>query len=89
MSSEFGGTTVTENDTERLTTQLDAVKQVMADGKFRTLATIAEVVLLLTGRKATEASVSARLRDLRKEKFGCYTVERKSNGNGLFEYRVK
>lgn len=86
--SEFGGTTVTENDTERLTTQLDAVKQVMADGAWRNLERIAEVVFLLTGKKATEASVSARLRDLRKDKFGGYTVERKSAGNGLFLYRV-
>lgn len=86
--SEFGGTTVTENDTERLTTQLDAVKQVMADGQWRTLKQIADIVHLLTGKKATEASVSARLRDLRKVKFGSYTVERKSAGDGLFLYRV-
>jgi len=35
-----------------------------------------------------EASVSARLRDLRKEKFGGHVVERRAVKRGLFEYRV-
>lgn len=33
-------------------------------------------------------SVSARLRDFRKEKFGQHTVERRQIDKGLFEYRV-
>jgi uncharacterized membrane protein len=35
-----------------------------------------------------EASISARLRDLRKPKFGGYTVERQYVERGLFRYRV-
>lgn len=35
-----------------------------------------------------ESSVSARLRDLRKPKFGAYAVERRRVSGGVFEYRV-
>ena len=33
-------------------------------------------------------SISARLRDLRKPAFGGWTVERRYQGAGVFEYRV-
>ena len=35
-----------------------------------------------------EASISARIRDFRKDKFGGHTVERRRTDNGLFEYRL-
>lgn len=39
--------------------------------------------------KASETGISARLRDLRKVKFGAYVVERRRRGEGgLYEYRV-
>jgi len=40
--------------------------------------------------QAPEASVSARLRDLRKAKFGGYRVERQRvrEGRGLYHYRL-
>lgn len=84
----FGGDTVEQQDVDRLSTQLEAVREVMLDGKPRTLAELAQVVHLVTGKRATEASVSARLRDLRKEKFGGYLVERTRTDGGLFRYRV-
>ena len=84
----FGGSTVEATDAPRLLTQLDAVRQLMSDGLPRTLANIAVRVSEMIGRKATEASVSARLRDLRKVKFGSYTVERIPFGDGLFTYRL-
>ena len=37
---------------------------------------------------APEASVSARLRDLRKQKYGAHTIERRHIGSGLWEYRL-
>lgn len=49
---------------------------------FASLAAIAK----LTGDP--EASVSARLRDFRKLRFGGHTVERRYVEVGLFEYRV-
>lgn len=33
-------------------------------------------------------SISARLRDFRKEKFGSHTVERRAIDRSVFEYRV-
>lgn len=72
-------------DHNRLTKQLGRVFELMSDGKWRTLAQIA----LMTG--SPEASVSARLRDLRKEKFGGYSVKRRRVGEapqGLFSYKL-
>ena len=51
------------DDQERLSSLLERVKALMSDGNARTLAQIAQK----TG--GTESSVSARLRDLRKERF--------------------
>lgn len=88
MSSDFGGDTLTDADTPRLSSQLDAVRTIMSDGIGRTLAELAELVTQSIGKKATEASVSARLRDLRKPKFGGFKVDRESIGDGLFKYTV-
>lgn len=77
-----GGTFNQARDGVRLTGQWLRVTQCMQDGQWRSLRDISSV----TGDP--EASVSARLRDLRKEKFGSQTVERKYIDKGLFEYRV-
>ncbi len=72
-------------DENRLSRQLDRVRNLMLDGKWRTLFEIEQA----TG--APETSVSARLRDLRKIRFGNYCVERRRRGLphlGLHEYRV-
>lgn len=82
----FDGSTYSPDlDESRLTSQLDRVKTLMLDGKWRTLG---EISLVTQG---SEASISARLRDLRKERFGSYQVERRRRGDpsdGLFEYRI-
>lgn len=77
----FGGGTLSEDagSVERLTRLLDRVERYMSDGRWRTLADISAYC------RGTEASVSARLRDLRK--MG-YVVDRRRVGPGLFEYRV-
>ncbi len=80
-----GETYVPPLDHERLTKQLARVKAVMLDGRWRTLRELADE----TGDP--ESSISARLRDLRKEKFGAYVIERRRRGEGrcgLFEYRL-
>ena len=80
----FDGATVEAVDRERLMGQLAHVLALMSDGKWRTLKEIA-------GEKYSEAGVSARLRDLRKAKWGSYTVDRRRRGevkSGLFEYMV-
>lgn len=87
-SLDFDGKTfVRKHDASRLGALLGAVKRVMLDGQWRTLAEIHTAI----GGLGTEASISARLRDLRKEKFGGLTVERRRRGepsDGLHEYRV-
>ena len=73
-------------DARRLSSQLARVSAVMADGAWRTLDDIAA----LTGDPSLPA-VSARLRDLRKERYGAHVVERRRIGHhsaGLFQYRI-
>lgn len=82
---EFKGETYDpDQDHGRLKAQLGRVRWLMLDGEWRTLRHIAEA----TGHP--EASVSARLRDLRRIEHGAWTVERRRvpNGNGLHEYRL-
>lgn len=81
---EFDGETYESDlDHGRLATQLAAVRLLMSDGEWRTLD---DISLIVSG---TIQSISARLRDLRKEKFGKHIVDRRrAAGNGLFEYRL-
>jgi len=71
-------------DGTRLRTLLMRVHRLMHDGEWRTLA---RIVMAVGG---SEAGVSARLRDLRKAKWGAHTVERKRHpeADGLWLYRV-
>jgi len=71
-----------ERDDERLGGQLLRVWSVMSDGLWHTLPQIARV----TGDP--EASISAQLRHLRKDRFGAHTVEREYIKNGLYRYRL-
>lgn len=66
----------------RLAAQHQRVLAYMSDGAWHTLGELAK----LTGDP--EASVSARLRDLRKPKFGNYQVVREYVARGLFRYRL-
>lgn len=78
-----GATYEPAKDKKRLARQLTLVRTLMSDGNWRSLARIAKAL------GAPEASVSARLRDLRKAKFGGLNVERRRvSGRGTFEYRV-
>lgn len=77
-----GQTYEPDRDGERLFRQARLVWRVMRDGQWRTLYEIAARV------GAPSQSVSARLRDLRKKRFGAHTVERRHIGQGIFEYRL-
>ena len=77
-----GETYEPEKDWRRLTSQLGRVYQCMKDGKWRGLREISEI------SGGSEASVSARLRDLRKERFGCHVVNRKRVCKGFFNYQL-
>jgi len=71
-------------DKVRLTGQSKRVYNVMKDGRWRTLNNIS---MLANG---PESSIGARIRDLRKPKFGKYQVDRKrdSINKGMFLYRL-
>lgn len=71
-----------ERDNRRLDKQIDRVRNLMLDGRWRSLEEVSQT----TGDPA--ASVSAQLRHLRKDRFGSYILERKNVGNGLNLYRL-
>ena len=90
MNLQFDGATYTEElDQRRLTGQILRVFSLMKDAQWRTLAEIEQI----TGDP--QASISAQLRNLRKERFGWHNVERRHRRRhrgvlqqGLFEYRL-
>ena len=69
-------------DKARLTGQLARIFNCMKDGKWRTLRDIEKE----TGDP--QASISAQLRHLRKERFGGHEVRKQNLGHGLFTYQV-
>ena len=81
--NNFDGATYDHaRDGKRLGAQMEAVFDVMKNGNVRTLPQLAEI----TGYP--ESSISARLRDLRKPKFGGHRVDREYLGRGLWSYRL-
>tara|TARA_R100000808_G_scaffold4752_3_gene15068 strand:+ start:12181 stop:12480 length:300 start_codon:yes stop_codon:yes gene_type:complete len=81
----FDGVTFDERlDGDRLRKQWERVRDVMLDGRWHTLQEI--------GQRAgvrSDASVSARIRDLRKARFGGYAVDRERVEGGLWVYRLR
>jgi len=74
-----------EHDQARLTGQILRVFEAMRHGRWMTLAE------LEAATDDPQASLSAQLRNLRKPRFGSYTVEKRPRGDrshGLFEYRL-
>lgn len=72
-----------KRDGIRLTGQLERVFNVMRFGQWVSLQELA------LKAKCPEASASAQLRNLRKERFGGFEIEKKYKNNGLFLYRLK
>lgn len=77
-----GVTYVKERDEERLTGQLRQVAAAMSGGHWYTLKELTERC------NGSEAAISARLRDLRKERFGSNYIESRFVSKGLWEYRM-
>jgi hypothetical protein len=86
VRSDFDGVTYEPKfDATRLRGEMARVYKLMSDNYWRTLHEISD----LTGDP--EASISARLRDLRKSRFGSHTVNRRRRGDpkqGIFEYQL-
>ncbi len=70
-------------DPVRLGAQLKAIVRFMRSGSWHTLAEISAA----TG--APEASVSAQLRNARKDRHGGSIVERRHEGGGLYRYSMR
>ena len=86
LTFDFDGKTFErERDGLRLGKQLESVRMLMLDGVWRSLQEIAAVV------EGSESGISARLRDLRKARFGGYRVDRRRRDgcSGTWEYRVR
>ena len=82
----FGGSTYEpEHDETRLNKQLRRVYDAMKDGEWLTLDEIA-------GKTGDQCqSISARLRDFRKPRFGGHEVQRRRRGEpsqGIHEYKL-
>lgn len=77
-----GSTYVAARDRLRLDNQHERVFELMKDGQWRRK----EEIVKATGDDW--ASISARLRDCRKERFGGHTVDRRNIGGGVHEYRL-
>ena len=83
LGPDFDGETYERReDHKRLTGQLLRTFNAMKDQQWHTLDHLVEQA------GGTTASVSARLRDLRKDKFGAFIVERRRKSGGLYEYRL-
>ena len=80
-----GSDYIPEFDNKRLTGQIKTIYFLMIDGNWRTLKEIEN----LTGYG--QASISAQLRHLRKERFGNHEILKRHKGErktGLFEYKL-
>jgi len=77
-------------DKNRLKRQLGRVFETMRGGLWRSLSDIEHSLRSTLNVSVSEASISARLRDLRKKQHGGYIVERRARdrAKGLFEYRL-
>ncbi len=88
--SDFDGDTYEPKfDSSRLRGEMARVYAVMKSCWMRReWITLSEIAAITDD---PEASISARLRDLRKAKFGAHTVNRRRRGDppkGLFEYQL-
>lgn len=88
----FDGDTINDRrDTPRLIRQQDAVFAIMSAGRWMTIPGIKSMIWDRFKIEASEASISARIRDFRKERFGGYTVNRRRRDDlspGLHEYQL-
>lgn len=74
---------IPQRDDGRLRGQALAVWRILADCNWHTIPELSSA----TG--GSEAGVSARIRDLRKPRFGGHSIEREHVANGLHRYRLR
>lgn len=88
----FDGETIDPlRDDARLNRQMGDVWHTLVDivPDWISLTQLQESIYSLNGHYHSEPGISARLRDLRKPKYGCWDVQRKPSGRrGLWLYRL-
>ena len=77
-----GATFDPELDGKRLGSRLKIVAFCLSNGHYWTLSALSGAA------NCSECSASARLRDLRKPRFGGYLIERKRFKDGMWMYRI-
>jgi len=83
-----GATYDRSRDQVRLNGQQQRVFDAMQGGNWLTLHDIQNRIWTRCRQNEPQQSISARMRDLRKPRFGGHTVERRHLGNGLWAYRL-
>lgn len=70
---------------------LEEMKAADANGRWLTVPELADRVRLRTGKMISETGLSARIRDLRKEKHGGHPVDKRPRGGkgNLWEFRLR
>jgi hypothetical protein len=70
---------------------LEEMKAADANGRWLTVPELAGRVQLRMGKLISETGLSARIRDLRKEKHGGHTVDKRQRGGrgNLWEFRLR
>ncbi len=90
--SEFDGVTYEAKfDSSRLRGEMARVYAIIKDHQWYTLHEIAFGIFHRFDKDDSEPGISARLRDLRKPKFGSHTVNRRRRGEasrGIWEYQL-
>lgn len=81
MGDRDGETFSRDRDLDRLDSAMGRIYSRMKDRNWYTLAELA------SAGECSEASASARIRDLRKKKFGGFYVDKANCGDGLWKYR--
>ena len=74
---------VTDRDSVRLTSQLDKVRVYMEGADYLTVQQISADI------QQPEPSVSAQIRNLRKDRFGARTVNREYRGDGCYAFKLE
>lgn len=79
---------MTGHDPKKAAKSVHPVFKIMCSGRWLTLSEIG-ICLNLMNHHLPEQSISARVRDLRKPKYGGHTITRRATKTeGVFEYQL-
>ena len=82
MTNTYGPAYVEAIDGKRIRKQHEVIRDFMLGNGWKTLAEIEKATLY------PQASISAQLRHLRKERFGGFAVDKRRRSPGTWEYHV-